>query len=240
MLVDAKVLFSDDCHLPLRLSIVVGHGSVQRVRSPNVPPPLTRSPSTLPTLCRPLGKGRRCKCHLRRFGNTNDLSSLDLDLRTVGDAFVAEMKTIFEPWQLAEYLATARQTEPIDPDIYEGGRHRIHRDGTTRRSPPPICCWSSVPRSGYWRTGTGSAQSTWGGEPRKSSTDSTYTAVAFFAICCIVSWDGSQDHERNTVITSDDNLLELYRSRQFTSDGTYSSSQAPGPHYSRRWAVTEG
>jgi hypothetical protein len=97
-----------------------------------------------------------------------------------------------------------------------------------------------VPRSGYCRTGTGSAQSTWGGEPRKSSTDSTYTAVAFFAICCIVSWDGSQDHERNTVITSDDNLLELYRTRQFTSDGTHSSSQAPGPHYSRRRAVTEG
>ena len=85
-----------------------------------MPPPLTRTPSTLPTLCRPLGKGRRCKCHLRRFGNTNDLSSLDLDLRTVGDAFVAEIKTIFEPWQLAEYLATARQTEPFDPDIYEG------------------------------------------------------------------------------------------------------------------------
>ena len=49
-----------------------------------------------------------------------ELSSLDLDLRTVGDAFVAEIKTIFEPWQLAEYLATARQTEPFDPDIYEG------------------------------------------------------------------------------------------------------------------------
>jgi hypothetical protein len=77
-------------------------------------------------------------------------------------------------------------------------------DKTISAAPPPICCWSSVPRSGYWRTGTGSAQSTWGGEPRKSSTDSTYTAVAFFAICCIVSWDGSQDHERNTVITSDD------------------------------------
>ena len=49
LLVDAKVLFSDDFHLPLRPSIVVGHGSVQRVRSPNVPS--TRSPSTLPTLC---------------------------------------------------------------------------------------------------------------------------------------------------------------------------------------------
>ncbi|MGP0069283.1 MAG: hypothetical protein ACLQGP_37490 [Isosphaeraceae bacterium] len=35
-------------------------------------------------------------------------------------AFVAEIKTIFEPWQLAEFLKTARQTEPFDPDIYEG------------------------------------------------------------------------------------------------------------------------
>jgi hypothetical protein len=34
-------------------------------------------------------------------------------------AFVAVIKTIFEPWQLAECLATARQTEPFDPDIYE-------------------------------------------------------------------------------------------------------------------------
>jgi hypothetical protein len=31
----------------------------------------------------------------------------------------------------------------------------------------------------------------------------------FGSLPCIVSWDGSQDHERNTVITSDDNLLEL-------------------------------
>jgi len=42
------------------------------------------------------------------------------DFRAEIPAFVAEIKTIFEPWQLAEYLATARQTEPFDPDIYEG------------------------------------------------------------------------------------------------------------------------
>ena len=34
-------------------------------------------------------------------------------------AFVAEIKGIFEPWQLAEYLRTTRQTEPFDPTIYE-------------------------------------------------------------------------------------------------------------------------
>ena len=42
------------------------------------------------------------------------------DYRAELPAFVAEIKTIFEPWQLAECLATARQTEPFDPDIYEG------------------------------------------------------------------------------------------------------------------------
>jgi hypothetical protein len=34
-------------------------------------------------------------------------------------AFVAEIKRIFEPWQLAEYLETARQTEPFDSGLYE-------------------------------------------------------------------------------------------------------------------------
>jgi hypothetical protein len=32
---------------------------------------------------------------------------------------VAKIRTSFEPWQLAECLATARQTERFDPDIYE-------------------------------------------------------------------------------------------------------------------------
>jgi hypothetical protein len=41
------------------------------------------------------------------------------DYRAELPAFVAEIKTIFEPWQLAKCLATARQTEPFDPDIYE-------------------------------------------------------------------------------------------------------------------------
>ena len=34
-------------------------------------------------------------------------------------AFVAEIKTIFETWQLRESLETARQREPFDPEIYE-------------------------------------------------------------------------------------------------------------------------
>src|SRR4051812_245388 len=34
-------------------------------------------------------------------------------------AFVTEIRTIFEPWQLAEYMETARQTEPFDPGLYD-------------------------------------------------------------------------------------------------------------------------
>ena len=34
-------------------------------------------------------------------------------------AFVAEIKTIFEPWQLAQYLETARETEPFDPALFD-------------------------------------------------------------------------------------------------------------------------
>jgi hypothetical protein len=34
-------------------------------------------------------------------------------------AFVAEIKTIFERWQLAEYLERARQTKPFDPTVYD-------------------------------------------------------------------------------------------------------------------------
>ena len=41
------------------------------------------------------------------------------DFRAEIPAFVAEIKTIFERWQLAEYLETARQTEPFDPSLYD-------------------------------------------------------------------------------------------------------------------------
>jgi hypothetical protein len=43
----------------------------------------------------------------------------DLTFRTEIPAFVAEIKCIFEPWQLAEYLEKAGWTEPFDPSIYE-------------------------------------------------------------------------------------------------------------------------
>ena len=38
---------------------------------------------------------------------------------------MAEIKTIFEPWQLAQYLATARETEPFDPSLFEPRPHPV-------------------------------------------------------------------------------------------------------------------
>lgn len=35
-------------------------------------------------------------------------------------AFVAEIKSIFERWQLATYLEVARQSEPFDPALFDG------------------------------------------------------------------------------------------------------------------------
>jgi hypothetical protein len=59
------------------------------------------------------------------------------DYRAEIPAFVAEIKTIFEPWQLAEFLKTARQSEPFDPDIYEDEDPEIiemERQSDLRRS----------------------------------------------------------------------------------------------------------
>lgn len=33
-------------------------------------------------------------------------------------AFAAEIKTIFEPWQLASYLDTGLESKPFDPDLF--------------------------------------------------------------------------------------------------------------------------
>jgi len=35
-------------------------------------------------------------------------------------AFVARIQTLFEGWQLAAYLETAKESEPFDPALFEG------------------------------------------------------------------------------------------------------------------------
>ena len=54
-----------------------------------------------------------------KFMRYLDAAERDADFRAEIPAFVAEIKTIFEQWQLAEYLEKAGWTEPFDPSIYE-------------------------------------------------------------------------------------------------------------------------
>ena len=54
-----------------------------------------------------------------KFLNFLELAETDADFRAEIPAFVAKIKTIFERWQLAQYLETARQTEPFDPELFE-------------------------------------------------------------------------------------------------------------------------
>ena len=54
-----------------------------------------------------------------KFLNFLQAAEDDADFRAEIPAFVAGIKTIFETWQLAEYLQTARQSEPFDPSLYD-------------------------------------------------------------------------------------------------------------------------
>ena len=77
------------------------------------------------------------------------------DYRAELPAFVAEIKTIFEPWQLAECLETARQTGPFDPDIYEGEDDEIieiERQNDRRESAADLLL---VERAREWLLGEG-------------------------------------------------------------------------------------
>ena len=54
-----------------------------------------------------------------KFLNYLDAAERDADFRAELPAFVAEIKKIFEPWQIAEYLEKAGWTEPFDPSLYD-------------------------------------------------------------------------------------------------------------------------
>ncbi|QDU95791.1 hypothetical protein [Lignipirellula cremea] len=54
-----------------------------------------------------------------KFINFLEAADDNADFRAELPAFVAEIKSIFERWQLAEYLEIARRTEPFDPSIYD-------------------------------------------------------------------------------------------------------------------------
>ena len=72
-----------------------------------------------------------------KFLNFLEAAETHPDFRAEIPSFAAEVKTIFERWQLAEYLETTRQTEPFDPDIYEDEDPEdieMHRQENVRRS----------------------------------------------------------------------------------------------------------
>jgi hypothetical protein len=54
-----------------------------------------------------------------KFLNFLEAAESDPTFRAEVPEFVAEIKRIFEPWQLAEYLEKAGWTEPFDASIYE-------------------------------------------------------------------------------------------------------------------------
>jgi len=54
-----------------------------------------------------------------KFLNFLEAAEDHADFRAELPAFVAAIRTNFEPWQLAEYLQTARQSEPFDPGLYD-------------------------------------------------------------------------------------------------------------------------
>jgi hypothetical protein len=72
-----------------------------------------------------------------KFLNFLEAAETHPDFRAEITAFAAEVKTIFERWQLAEYLETARQTEPFDPGIHgdeDPEDIEMHRQENVRRS----------------------------------------------------------------------------------------------------------
>ena len=58
----------------------------------------------------------------RNSKSSRKLPDATAELRS---AFVAEITTVFEPWQLAKYLETARETEPFDPSLFEPRSHSL-------------------------------------------------------------------------------------------------------------------
>ncbi len=54
-----------------------------------------------------------------KFLNFLEAAETDATFRAEIPAFVAKIKEIFERWQLAQYLETARETKPFDPSLFE-------------------------------------------------------------------------------------------------------------------------
>ena len=60
-----------------------------------------------------------------KFLNFLEAAETDADFRAETPAFVTKIKEIFERWQLAQYLETARESEPFNPALFEPRDHPI-------------------------------------------------------------------------------------------------------------------
>jgi hypothetical protein len=88
-----------------------------------------------------------------KFLNFLEAADKDPAFRAEVPAFVAEIQRLFEPWQLAECLETARQTEPFDPSLYEGDAPdfiEMERQSDLRRSAADLLL---VERAKAWLLG---------------------------------------------------------------------------------------
>lgn len=63
-----------------------------------------------------------------KFLNFLEAAETHADFRAEIPAFVARIKTIFERWQLAQYLETAKESEPFDPKLFEPRSHPLLDD----------------------------------------------------------------------------------------------------------------
>ena len=54
-----------------------------------------------------------------------EAAETNADFRAEIPTFVAKIKQIFEKWQLAQYLETAQEREPFDPELFEPRDHPI-------------------------------------------------------------------------------------------------------------------
>ena len=63
-----------------------------------------------------------------KFLNFLEAAETDADFRSEIPAFLQGINTIFERWQLAQYLETARETEPFDPKLFEPKSHPVLGD----------------------------------------------------------------------------------------------------------------
>ena len=69
-----------------------------------------------------------------KFINFLEAAEDNADFRAEVPAFVAEIKIIFEPWQLAQCLENARQTERFDPNYYDDAKEaEMERHSDIRR-----------------------------------------------------------------------------------------------------------